>query len=105
MLRVEDDFGAVLLPWERTGRRTVHVRAVRAVRREILHCADVGHLGVPGVLGVAFAEATAVAASAVVCAEVGTAIAAAIAAAVTAAVGAGAVPSRFTKVVAEECAQ
>jgi hypothetical protein len=91
MLRVEDDFGAVLLPWERTGRRTVHVRAVRAVRREILHCADVGHLGVPGVLGVAFAEATAIAIRAVVGATV--------AAKVAAAIVAGAISSYFTEVV------
>ena len=99
MLRVENDFGAVLFPWERAVWRAVHLRWV--VGREVLHRADVGHLGVPGVLGVAFAEATAVAAGAVISTEVGTAITAAV----TAAVAAGAVPSRFTEVVSEERAQ
>jgi hypothetical protein len=67
------------------------------VRREVLHRADIGHLGVPRVFGVAFAETTAVAASAVVGAEVGTAVAAAVVA--------GAVPSRFAEVVSEKCTE
>jgi len=99
VLGIEDNVRAVLLPWEGAGWRAVQLRAVWAVRRKVLDSSHVGHLCVPGVLGVAFTVATAIAVGAVVGAAVATSIAAAVATAVGAAIIG---PTRFAKIVSEE---